>query len=435
MHFAVIAQPLRGHFHPLSVLASTLNGRGHRVTFVHQEEARALVTGADIDFAALPGTRESLDNWTQPMRKIRGIVGLGGTIRRMGDFTTMFCQEGPALLRHLRIDAVIADQLEPAGGLVAEHLRLPWVSTATTIPMNREPAIPPPYLGWKFDGSAAGMRRTRGGWRVSDLLMRGYNRVIARNACLLGLSNKGRMEDCFSSLLQVTQTVAELDFPRRELPASFHYTGPWRQPETRGFCVPAHDSPLVYASLGTLQGSRSELFRRIAEACRRAGLRLMLTHGGALDERTLRVLPGDPLVFDWLPQEQILEQVELVVCHGGMNTVLDALLAGKPMVVLPLAFEQAGIGARVEHAGVGIALKRSAGAHTIAKALCRLRNEPTYGARAKAVGKALTAAGGVQRTADLIERALGVSGAPSEAATRGREAPDDVRGGSRSGSR
>lgn len=434
-HFAVVAPPLRGHYRPLSHLAAELIERGHRVTFVHQEEARRLVEAEGAEFAAIGGAAPSVESWTRPMARIRGIIGLGGMMKRMERFTTMFCTEAPALLRERGVDAVICDQLEPAGGLVAEHLGIPWVSIADSLPMNREIGVPPPFVPWPYDASDKGVRRNRGGWRITDLLLRRFNRTIAANAEALGLPPRACIEDCLSPSLQLAQLVPQLDFPRAELPGNFHYVGILRRPsDPAPFELPPPDGrATVFATLGTLQGSRVAMFRKIAEACRRRNLRLLLTQGGHGGDTAAGKLPGHPLVYDWVPTEAVLEQVEFVICHGGLNTVLEPLAAGLPLVVMPLTFEQPGIAARIAYSGAGIMLGRRSSSARLADAIRRLQYDPSFRSRAQAVGAELRAAGGVRRAADLIEQTFGF-GARPEAATTEREAPDGARGDSRNDS-
>ena len=421
-HFAIFAPPLRGHYDPLSALAEALIQRGHRATFVHHEDARRLVQAQGAGFASLGSDRPPVENWTRPMSKIRGLVGLGGTMKRMEDFTATFCREGPALLRSIGVDAIIADQLEPAGGLVADYLKIPWISIATTIPMNREMGVPPPFVSWRYDPGGRGIRRNEGGWMVSDFILRSFNRAIARNSKALGLSRRGRLEDCFSPLLQLAQAVPDLDFPRKELPPTFHYTGPFRPDDDPPLSLaPGDGRPTVLASLGTLQGSRTAIFRKVAEACDRLGLRLVITLGGLEGAKEARSLPGRPIVFDWLPQRSALGQVDLVVCHGGMNIVLDTLAAGLPMLVMPLAFEQPGIAARVARSGAGKVLRRGTSPASLALELADIALDPSFRARAMALSDQIAAAGGRARAADLIEAALGAC-ARSAGPTRAREA-------------
>lgn len=434
-HFAIFAPPLSGHYRPYSNLAAELAARGHRVTFVHHEDARALVETKEARFAAVGGSGALLESWTRPMGKIRGILGLGGTMKRMEEFTTMLCREGPEILRKHNVDAVIADQLEPAGGLVSANLGLPWISIASTLPMNREEGIPPPFVNWRYDISEKGLRRNAAGWRISDLILWSFNRCIAQNAKELGLAARCGMEDCFSPTLQIAQLIAGLDFPRAQLPVSFAYAGAFARREDSGFTLPPSDGrPTAYCTLGTLQGSRIGLFTRISEACALAGVRLVLTHGRRGDPRQLARLPGNPLVYDWIAQEEVVRQVDLVICHGGMMTLLDTVAAGVPMLVVPLAFEQPGIAARVAHSGAGLMLSRRAPARGIADAIARLLAEGAFRARARNLALELREAGGVGRAADLIEQAIGAA-VPREAPTRRRVAQGDARGGSRSESK
>jgi zeaxanthin glucosyltransferase len=404
-HFAFVAPPLRGHYRPLSHLAAELIARGHRATFLHHEDAAPLVEAEGAGFEALGRGAPPVASWTDPMARIRGLIGLGGTMDGMIRFTDMFCSEAPAALRRIGADAMIVDQLESGGGLVAEHLGLPFASIAVTVPINREPGVPPPYVGWRHETGEKAIRRNIGGWRISDLLMRRVGDGIERNSIRLGLPPRRRLDDCLSPRLQISQMVRSLDFPRSRLPAGFHYTGPFRSSAPDPFELPAGDGrPLVYCTLGTLQGSRAGIFRKVARACARLDLRLLISQG---NRGSLRAgeLAGNPLVYDWVPQEAVLARSDLMVCHGGMNTVLEPLAAGLPLVVMPLAFEQSAIAARLEQAGVARRLGWRTSGRRLAEAIGEVRG-PRYRERAHAVRLEMDEAGGVGRAADLIEAEL-----------------------------
>ena len=105
--------------------------------------------------------------------------------------------------------------------------------------------------------------------------------------------------------------------------------------------------------MGTLQNGVLRTFRVIAEACAGLDLQLVISLGGGQDPALLGDLPGDPVVVGYAPQLELVRRSALTISHGGLNTALESLARGVPMVVLPVAYDQPGVGARVEWSGVG----------------------------------------------------------------------------------
>jgi zeaxanthin glucosyltransferase len=239
--------------------------------------------------------------------------------------------------------------------------------------------------------------------------MRRVGDTVEHHSRALGLRPRRRIEDCFSERLQIAQAVAGIDFPRSELPSSFHYLGPFRNEAEEPFALPplGKDAPLVYCSLGTLQGSRFGLFRNIAAACADLGLNLLITHGGLLSVAEASALPGSAMVYDFVPQEAVLKHADLVVSHAGFNTVMDALAAGLPMVAVPIAFEQPAIAARLVRSGVAeVVTRRRATRRDLRDAIEKVLREPIYRERAEVIRQEIALAGGVKRAADLVEASL-----------------------------
>ena len=82
---------------------------------------------------------KSKDGWADP----NGPIGMRQIIAQVARTTDMLAGEGARPRVSLQIEAVVTDQLEPAGALVAEHLGLPYVSVANALLLNREPDVPP----------------------------------------------------------------------------------------------------------------------------------------------------------------------------------------------------------------------------------------------------------------------------------------------------
>lgn len=395
----------------MAALAQELGRRGHRTTFAHMADAEPLVEGRGLPFHGVgqgshpPG---SLPGILGRMGAINGPFGLAAILRDVAASTDMLCRELPGALRTIGADCLVCDGTEAAGGLVAEHLGMPFVSVANALPLNREPTVPPPFVGWRYDPSRWGLERNAGGYRVSDLLMRRHAAIIAGYAGSWKLPARQRIDQCLSPLAQIAQLVPGLDFPRLELPETFHYVGRLRS-ESDGhalFVMPASDGrPLGYASLGTLQGGRASLFRQIADVAERARLRLVLAHAGGLTPEQVADLPGRPAAFDFVPQDAVLRHARLAILNGGINTVLDALAAGVPVVVVPIAFEQAAIARRLEYSGAGVAVAgRAFRARRLGRAVRTVLDDSGFQAAAERLAGELRQAGGVRMAANIVER-------------------------------
>lgn len=396
-NIALIAPPYAGHTNPMLAIAAALVARGYRATFLHTGPPPVAPAGV-MTVRLVPGTGRGVTLAALPAVRL--------TARRTAGLLDVL----PGTLREIGADAVVADQLEPAGALAAAALGLPWVSVACALPVNREPGVPPPFTAWPYRDDAAGLKRNRAGWQVHDVLMRPLSQVIARWGADHGLAQRC-LEDTFSPLAQISQMVPGLDFPRRDLPATFHYVGPIRAARA----APPWDADrraggrrLVFASLGTLQGHRADLFGEIAAAAGSLGVDLLIAHGGRLPAAAAAGLPGAPEVRDFVPQQAVLAQAAALVGHGGMNTVMDAIAAGVPAVLVPLAFEQAAIAARLERTGAGIAVRgpllqgRLFRGRRIRAALRAVLDEPGWRDAAAALRREADVAGGAARAAEII---------------------------------
>ena len=417
-HLAIIAPPFTSHIRALEALADALHQRGHRISWFHQADVGTLIRSPHIEFHALGADTHpagSLDAIVARAANPAGPSGLRRVIRDVAATTDMLCREAPARLRAQGVDLVIADQMEAAGGLVAAHLGLPFVSVACALPVDREPRVPLPVMHWGAATDPAGLQMNQGSERVYDWLMRPHAEVIARHAAAFGLPPRTRLDQCLSPSLEIAQTVPGFDFPREAAPATLHAVGPLRGATTAEDALDRHapgladDRPFVFASLGTLQGGRFRLFRRIARACRAEGVQLLAAHCDRLDVRQAEALrrAGATWVTGFAPQRAAIARADVVVTHAGLNTVMDALAAGKPMLALPIAFDQPGCAARVVHAGVGLRLFPGLmTTRAIRQALRRLLDEPRFALAARALAPRVHAAGGTALAADLVEAQL-----------------------------
>ncbi|MGL5003227.1 MAG: glycosyltransferase [Casimicrobium sp.] len=214
-----------------------------------------------------------------------------------------------------------------------------------------------------------------------------------------------------SPLAHVSQQPSTFEYPRKQLPWNFHFCGPFRSacvPSAADFPYHLLDGrPLVYASLGTLQNKKLHVFQTIAAACSSLPVQLVITHGGALDSEALRAFEGNPIAVDYAPQTELIARASVVITHGGLNTVLDALTHAVPMVVLPITFEQPAIATRVEWCGAGLSIPKNAlTAPTLRATVERILHEARFQKAAQRMKESIARHDGCETAATIIVTTL-----------------------------
>lgn len=414
MHFGIITPPVPGHLHPFGAHGRELIRRGHRATVFHMPDLCPQAATEDLDFVAIgkeicpPGF---LGHSLSHIGQLHGLGALRFTISQICTTTEMFFRCAPNAIRAAGIDALLVDQTEPAGGSIADHLGIPFVTICNALALNREPCVPPPFSPWSFGSSAVAGLRNCFGYSFGDWVMSPVRRVVARYRREWKLPPLASHDDSFSKIAQIGQQPPAFDFPRRDLPPCFHYVGPLRSPNRHTTPFPwekLDGRPLVYASLGTLQTGKRQIFECFAEACLGMEVQLVIAHGGALDEAAARSLPGKPIAVAFAPQRELLARASLTISHAGLNTVLDSLSFGVSVIAVPITFEQPAIASRLAWCGAGCVLPLAKlSPIRLRTTIAEVLNSPKYKDSATAVQQSIEQAGGAPRAAGLIEEVLG----------------------------
>ncbi len=406
--FGIICPPVPGHINPFLALAHELQSRGHRVTFFQIPDMEAEIRAEEIDFCPI-GLKEhplgSLPESLGELGQLSGLSALRFTVRAIQKTTETICQDAPAAVKAAQIDVLLVDQTEPAGGSVAEYLGLPFVTVCNALALNRDRAVPPPFTPWAYRDDWWGRTRNWLGNAVSDRILSPVRNTLSGYRAKWKLPVHENLGQTFSPLAQISQQPREFDFPRQSLPDSFHYVGPLRRQRRRSVEFPwdrLDGRPLIYASLGTLQNKNHDLFHCFAEACRDLEVQLVIAGAG---EDSLGALPKNVLAVPYAPQLELLQKASLTISHGGLNTVLDSLASGVPLLVLPITYEQPAIAQRVRWVGAGEILPSSGlRASQVRERVGKLLADRTYTQRAKHIAGSIRAAGGVKRAGDIIEK-------------------------------
>ena len=179
----------------------------------------------------------------------------------------------------------------------------------------------------------------------------------------------------------------------------------WSLPES----LASRGGSLIYLSLGSLGSADVALMQRLVDLLGRTEHRVIVSKGPLADQITLH----DNMTGDgFLPQPAILPQVDLVITHGGNNTVVESFHHGKPMVVLPLFWDQVDNAQRVHETGFGRRLATyDFEDGELLRAADELLADSGLQSRMARIAARMQASDGTTRAADLIER-VAVTGQP-----------------------
>jgi len=382
--------------------------RGHRVTVLADESMADQVrrTGAAYERPTAPSAGEFRD-WelkspTSQARAMADHMIIGPAPGQAADTV--------AAIDAARPDLIVASFFGIGAMIAAESRGIPFDVLIPNVYMLPAPGMPP--LG-------AGMSPARG--RLGRLRDRVANAAISKlmDRYALEGANAIRAEYGLDPIVhmwdqmrrarrQLVLTSPAFDFPA-ELPDNARYVGPilddpaWAA--DAAWTAPAGEDPLVLVAMSSTFQNHVECLQRITDALGSLPVRGLVTTGPAVGPDEIRA-PANVTVVASAPHRRVLAQADLVVTHGGHGTVIKALAAGVPLVILHHGRDQSDNAVRVTTRGAGIAVPRRAPSARIAKAVATVLDDPSYREAAARLGRTVAQDAEGSALLDELEQVL-----------------------------
>ncbi|MCT7979803.1 glycosyltransferase [Laspinema olomoucense] len=413
-HFGIICPLSTGHFNTIIPLGFELIRRGHRVTVFNFIDAKDKVLESGLEFCPVAEQEVpagKIPEQLKQMGQLNGLAGLRYTIDVLAQNAAVNLTQAPPLIKQAGVEALLVDQVSLYGGTIADFLNIPFITVCSAVVMNRDPNIPPFSTPWQYNPTWRGRLRNKFGYRLLTYLTKPVREVIADYRRQWNLPAHVEANDIYSNLAQISQEPIEFEFPRTDLPAHFHFTGPYHYTFSRPV-VPfpfekLTGQPLIYSSLGSILNNQSDIFQKIATACEGLDAQLVISLGGNASVESFPQLPGNPIIVSYAPQLELLKKASLTITPAGLNTTLESLTHGVPMVAIPIMNDQPGVASRIAWTGVGevVPLKQLS-VPKLRTAIQKVLGEESYKQRAFGLQEAIQRAGGVSRAADIIEQVV-----------------------------
>lgn len=420
MKLGFISMPLAGHINPMIALARKLQSRGHEITFIGIPDVGPYVLAAGLKFVCyceeeLPvGSTATI---LAPAAKLHGMETTRWTIGGAGRVMfTLASKHLPRILAETGVEGLVLDTIHMYLEIVPMSLGVPYAHvwailnidfSGTTLPsvvQGRSENIP--------EARARNIEELKNSHNAFFGLVQPLAEEYAEKADLqFDWSDPPTTVSRHAAAI-VSQTIKEFDYPDIPWPSQFHYTGPFVDEAGRE-AVPfpwekLDARPLVYASLGTLVNGLENIYKTILAAVgRRPDIQVVLAKGNNIESAELGSIPDNVIVVDKAPQLELLKRSVLCITHAGLNTALESLAQGVPMIAIPIGYDQFGVARRIVFHEVGESLGVDEltvdGLHELIR---KVLHAPAYGEKAKHFKRLIADRSGLDVAAEAIERAF-----------------------------
>jgi MGT family glycosyltransferase len=394
-------------------IAEVLADRGHRIVFVIDESFEGVLEkrGFEERLMRMAPPEEAdagADPWAEFIR-VTAPEFRKPTIEQIATVTKPIWEALVAGERYshgrlleiwadVRPDVVVTDNV--TGYAAVELAGAPWIRFVSANPLEmRDPALPPPLSGLPVDDpSEWAAFRDEYHRQHADLLAEhnDFRASVGVGPCP---PDEFNTESPYLNLYLYPEVA---DYARsRPLAPTWRRLDSCVREASEPWEPPPGDGKLVYLSLGSLGSGDVELMRRLIGFLAETDHRVVVSMGPQHEE--LELAPN-MVGAEFLPQPAVLPHVDLVVTHGGNNTVTESLHFGKPMVVLPLFWDQYDNAQRMDELGLGIRLAPyEVEGDELRGAIDRLLGDEALARRLGAISTELQARPGTVVAADAIE--------------------------------
>ncbi|MER0468291.1 macrolide family glycosyltransferase [Bacillus cabrialesii subsp. cabrialesii] len=387
-HISMINIPAYGHVNPTLALVEKLCEKGHRVTYATTEEFAPAVQKAGGE-ALIYHTSLNIDP-----KQIRERIEKNETTLNLLKESLSILPQLEELYQDDQPDMVIYDFIALAGKLFADKLNVPVVKLCSSYAQNES---------FQF-GSEEMLKKIR----EAEAEFKAY------------LEQEQLPAVSFEQLavpeaLNIVFMPKSFQIQNETFDDRFCFVGPslGKRTAQESLSIEKDDRPVMLISLGTAFNAWPEFYKMCIDAFRDSSWQVIMSVGKTIDPESLGDIPDHFTIRQSVPQLEVLEKADLFISHGGMNSTMEAMNAGVPLVVIPQMYEQELTAKRVDDLGLGVYLPtEEVTVSRLQEAVQAVSGDREVLSRVKNMQKDVKEAGGAERAAAAIEAFMKKSAVP-----------------------
>jgi MGT family glycosyltransferase len=351
--------PAHGCINPLLATVAELVKRGESIIYYCTEEFRNKIERTGAAFRTYRG----LINEFQYV----GNADLFEALELTVDMTADKLDYNLDLIREEDPDIIIHDSLCAWGKHMASILRVPAINLMHSYPVTKSSI--------SLSVNSIDFLIKAGAYKIKSQLKKTFRKKYGIDISLgdLLINKEG---------LNIVFTSKQMALKIYESENTYRFVGPslFFKNESNDFPFDAlHGKKVVYVSLGTLHNKNPNFYKLCLCAFKNTDFFVVIAAGYKTNLQAFEDIPANFLIRQRVPQQKLLEHVDVFITHAGMNSVNEAICNGVPMLLLPHQLEQVMIAGKVEQLGMGIKMNiRSITPGQLLKKSTELVNHPGY---------------------------------------------------------
>ena len=381
-----------GHVNPTIKLVKDLISFGNKVTYYSTEDFREKIEGAGATFKSYE------------YKEIKGKDGGRGDektlINNMVNLADAVLSE--VLKETQKFDCLIYNSVLSVGKNIAEKLNIEkTISFYTTFAFSKD-MINMFAKNTNVSNNNIDFRKMLASFEEATQDINKKYDIKVKNMIETMINSEADLNLVFTS--KYYQPLAET------FDESYKFIGPSiaDRKELQDFKIEnPQNKKIVFISLGTVANKNLSFYKNCFEALgSRDDLIIIMSIGKRINIKDLGEIPENFKLYNYVPQLEVLKQVNLFITHGGMNSSSEGLYNNIPLIVVPQFGDQFMVAARVVQLSAGVSLIKDVDSDSIKEAVNKILENDSYKENARKIGESLKEAGGYKRGANLLHEIL-----------------------------